>query len=193
MFTVYGPTPGTQVTFDLPIQAKEAPAAKGRKESAGKESGGTLRVTAKIPSERQKRVLTYRLSKMRVEEAGGQVRVVQSPELVDEFNEAALTEFLVRVEGLELRDPRTNDVVLVIGTPAEVIEHAPLHVRTAIVDVIMQRVRLNESLTGKSEGRSSSSTAETPPADGTAGSAESSASAASGPATARSKGPISST
>lgn len=184
MIIVYGPKPGTEVTFPLKVDRPTSLSLPGGSiplpEIKGVD-GNTVKITAKVPSDKDKRELRHLLNTTRVEvlEGNDKLLLQTSKQALDKYHDAVLTQLLVRLDEYQIADERPGIPPFEPHTPAEVIEFVDEHTKTAIVDTLMDRTRLSESLRGNSAGRSTSSTAATPALDGTAANAASSGSASS--------------
>jgi hypothetical protein len=168
---VYGPKPGTEVSFPLKISPpSEIEDGKGGKltipPKRGVDGDAVIRVTAKVPSEADRREIDAHLSRATVESADGNFRIVSSREAHSNWRAAAIKKLIVRIDELQIVDPSApTDLskALAIVTPQDLLTYADDDVINAIVDVVMDRIRLSEALAGKFDGRSSSSPAVTTP------------------------------
>lgn len=187
MIIVYGPKPGTEVVFDLTItRPTELTLQNGKSFPLPKVmgvEGNTVKLTVRVPSDADKRELRHHLVTTRVEVLDGkdQIKVQTSKQALERFHAAVIGKLLVRLDGYQMVDPRPGIGIPPFEphTPEEVMEFVDDDTVSAIVEVLMDRTRLSESLRGNSDGRSTSSTAATPALDGTAASAASSGSAES--------------
>lgn len=183
MIIVYGPKPGTEVTFPLKVARPTSFTLPGGADiplpvAAGIE-GDTVQVTAKVPSDADKRELRHHLVTTRVEVLEGKdhIKVQTSKQALEKFHAAVVTKLLVRLDGYQMADPRPGIPPFEPHTATEVMEFCDEHTITALVETLMDRTRLSEAIRGNSDGRSTSSTAATPALDGTAANAASSDSA----------------
>lgn len=200
MLIVYGPKPGTHVTFALKISPpREIEGAGGKKipvpEKRGVSGDLVIQVTAKVPSESNRRAIDAHLERSAVETADGKMRIVGRSEAYNAWRFAAIRELLVKVADLKMVDPRAPDdpeKTTYIRTADDVLELADDDVITGIADVLMGRLSLGEALSGNFVGRFSSSPGANPPLAATVESADGTTSAAPAPAIARPTTPHSS-
>lgn len=189
---IYGPKPGTEVDFDLTIEPKsEIDDGKGGKipipPPEGVE-GRTVHVWAKVPSESARLHVNGILSRSRVERiegGGGGVKILAAHEVHEAWQAEVLRQFLVKLEGLELRDGDDDPEPLALSTPDLVIEHAESWIKLGLAEVLSSRTKLSEALRGNSNGPRNSSPPDTSPSSGTAGRAGRNSSAKSAHASAR--------
>lgn len=167
MLIIYGPKPGTEVTFPLSISpAREIDDGKGGKIKIPpkRNVGGNsvIKVTAKVPSEADRRAIDAHLARTTIESEDGKIRIVGSREAYDNWRAAALRKLIVRVEDLRIVDQTAPDDPAkgqAISTAEDLLTFADDDVLNAVADVVMDRIRLSEAIAGKFDGRSSSSPA----------------------------------
>lgn len=180
MLIVYGPKPGSTVIFPLTISPpREVVLPDGRKlplpEKKGVGGDRVIKVTAKVPTEAQRRSLSVHLERSTTSTDDGKLHIVGSREAYDNWRFAAIRELVVHVDDLKLVDPSAPDdpeKVLWIHSAEDVITYADDDVINALADVVTDRLQLGEILLGNSERRSSSSPAATQPQSATAEIAE---------------------
>jgi len=174
MRVVYGPPPGTVVG---PVTVT-VPDGKGI-------VGDTFRVKVKVPSDGDRRRLAPLLNVQVKEEGGVQVASALAENL-RAWHEAAIKEFVVEVLDYAVGvDPEVPGSGVKVTDGAGLVALGDAAAVTAVADMVLSRLGLQEALRGNSSGRSSSSQAETLPSDGTATSARGKGSAPSDTATAR--------
>lgn len=171
MLIFYGPKPGTQVKFPLkisrPVEMEIDVPGGGKKKMPippleGIGGDAVIQVTAKVPSEADRREIDALLSRSTVEDDKGKLRIQTTGQAHDAWRFAAIRKLVVNVDDLKIVDAAAPDDparTQWIHTADELLTFADDVVITALVDVLMDRIRLGEAVAGNFDGRSSSSPA----------------------------------